>query len=729
MSILALYSATLFLSAFLIFLVEPMVAKMILPILGGAPAVWNTCVVFFQGALLAGYFYAHKTSVWMGVRRQAAIHSALLIVALWLLPIRAGAVWGAPDLRSPVAWLLARLIASAGLPLVLVFATAPLLQSWFARTKHPTASDPYFLYSASNLGSMLGLMAYPLAVEPTMSLQAQGVAWSAGYVGLVCLIWACALAMRRGGTGAAVAAPRPVTIATSPAASEPLWWLAYSLVPSSLMLSVTTHITTDVAAVPLLWVGPLALYLLSFVLVFARRPPVSHRLVTLVTPVAVLPPAIALLLGATSPYLLVVLIHLFGFFVVALMCHGELVRRRPGHQRLTAFYLWIAVGGVLGGLFNTLMAPVLFTTTLEYPVMFVAACLLRPPPRQSVETFRRGLLVAVMVAALTIAVAAVTKWFALPVQSLVTTAVVFGPALLVSAACWHRRFAFALGIAIVLFGSALYSRLYSRVEYAKRSFFGLHQVLIDREGKFRVLFDGTIIHGVEALHAPGRGEPASYFARSGPAGQVLGASSALVSRRVAVVGLGAGTLAAYAAPGDRWTFYEINPVIERIARDRRFFTFLPNARAPLEVVLGDGRLALARAAPASFDVIVVDAFSSDAIPVHLLTREAMALYTDKLAPDGFLLFHISNKYLDLAPVLRGTAGAAGLIGHKRADLDLTTAEWESGKLPSVWVYMARQSTNSGQVSGDRRWRPLSESRAIRLWTDDYSNVLAILRGI
>ena len=378
------FGLTLFVSSVLLFLVQPMVGKMILPSLGGTPAVWNTCMVFFQAALLGGYAYAHASVNWLGVRRQAALHLILLFIPLAVLPIVIGQDATPPTRGNPVFWLLGQLAWRVGLPFFVVSTSAPLLQRWFADTGHPAAKDPYFLYAASNLGSFLALLAYPLVVEPTLHLESQSVVWAGGYGALIGLILICAIVVWRsrsgGGTNPvgqdeALSGDLPATSAPTP--GRRLRWVLLALVPSSLMLGVTTHVTTDLAPVPLLWIIPLALYLLTFVFVFARKPPISHALMLRVFPFAIVPAAILVVLVELPPVpdVVLVLVQLVTFFVAAMVCHGELVASRPAAGHLTEFYLWMSVGGVLGGLFNAVISPVLFNSLIEYPLMLVAACL------------------------------------------------------------------------------------------------------------------------------------------------------------------------------------------------------------------------------------------------------------------------------------------------------------------------------------------------------------------
>jgi hypothetical protein len=374
------YTLTIFISATLLFIVQPLFARMALPFLGGAPAVWNTALTFYQAALLAGYAYAHATSAWLAPRWQATLHLLLLLVPFVVLPIHIPAGWAPPQESSPLPWLLMLLCASVGLPFFVVSATSPLLQRWFASTDHPAAADPYFLYAASNLGSMLSLFSYPIFFEPRFDLERQSRLWAVGYGLLVLFISMCALGIIRN------RGPRVGENAMEPQAIAPLSgrrrlrWTALALVPSSLMVSVTTFLSTDIAAIPLLWIMPLSLYLLTFILVFAKRPPLSHNLMLLAQPVVLLPFLIAYSAGATRPITMLIALHLITFFVLTMICHGQIARDRPHPRHLTEYYLWISVGGVLGGIFSALLAPILFSNVTEYPLMLVLACLLSSAP-------------------------------------------------------------------------------------------------------------------------------------------------------------------------------------------------------------------------------------------------------------------------------------------------------------------------------------------------------------
>ncbi len=740
----SLFAVTLFLSAALIFIVEPMAAKMVLPRLGGSPSVWNTCLVFFQAALLAGYLYAYAVSRWLGVRAQVVVHLVLLSTAFLVLPVALGDERGPvpPAGVDPVFWLLGLLGIALGLPFVLASASAPLLQRWFAGSGHPAGHDPYFLYAASNLGSMIALVSYPFIVEPNLPLALQNTVWTGGYALLLALTAACG----------AVAWRSPPVAASAPAAEERLTifrrvrWVVLALVPSSLLMGMTTFVTTDVAAIPLLWVVPLALYLLTFILVFARRPLVSHVLMVQALPILALVISFTLLTSRVTTHALFIPPHWVTFFVAAMVCHGELARDRPAPTHLTEFYVWLSVGGVMGGLFTALAAPLIFQgRPLEYPLMLVLACLMRPGPglRDSSSVQRWldlilpcaiGLMVFGMAAALRNTEAS---------MGVPALALIFGvPAL----ACWsfaERPLRFASALAAALVGLAVIGPNAGRTLHAERNFFGLLRVQdFKLQGivPVRQLTHGSTIHGSQLLNPDGTlmrpCVPTSYHHRAGPLGDVFAVydarsrgPGAILPPSVAVTGLGAGATAAYARPDETWTFYEIDPAVERVARDPRFFSYLADCQAKeMTVVLGDARLRLRDAPDHGYGLMVMDAFSSDAVPTHLLTREALRRYRDKRAAHGLLAFNISNRYLDLQPLLAALAADAGMVAYGRHDEGpKTEREVRESKDASQWIVLADAEEDLGDLPTKEGWMRLEARPGFRVWDDDFSNWPSVIR--
>jgi hypothetical protein len=731
----ALFTLTLFVSAALLFVVQPLFARMVLPLLGGTPAVWNTCMVFFQAVLLAGYAYADAAPARLGARRQAALHLGLLLLPWLVLPIAIPAYWPPPDALHPAVWLLGLLAVAVGLPFFVVSTSGPLLQRWFAGTAHPAARDPYFLYAASNLGSMLGLLSYPFVLEPSLTLSWQSRLWAAGYAALCVLTAGCAavvLRSRPAPAPAPKAAPAPQTPPPLTAGRRARWVLL-AFVPSSLLLSVTTYLTTDIAAIPLLWVLPLALYLLTFILVFARRRLVPAWFWRRSMPLVVLLVVLALLSEATEPLALVIGLHLLGLFWVGMVCHGLLAEDRPPAARLTTFYLCLSLGGVLGGLFNALVAPLLFPTVLEYPLVLVLACLLRPgaakPAADAPGRRRLDVLLPAAVGAGTAALVLAAQASGLE-PGPASVAVMFAAPLVVCYTFLERPVRFGLGVGALLLAGSLYRGVHGTPLHLTRSFFGVHRVTLSPSKAFRELVHGNTVHGRQSTD-PARARAAlTYYHRTGPAGRLMTALRGDPRlRRVGLVGLGAGSLATYAEGGQHWTYFEIDPAVSAIADDPRWFTFCRDARArgvDLDVVLGDARLTLARS-PDRFGVLVVDAFSSDAIPVHLLTREALRVYRAHLDDDGVLAFHLSNRYLDLEPVLAELAADADppLRGYVWDDRVVGQAEKEEGKLPSVWVILARDGARLGPVVSADPWVPLHRRPGLAVWTDDYSNLISV----
>ena len=730
----------MFVSAALLFLMEPMFAKMVLPFLGGTAAVWNTCLVFFQAVLLAGYAYAHVSARLLSSRGQAGLQLAVLLAALLVLPLRVPQGWMPPARHNPVGWLLLLLAVAVGAPFFALSASTPLLQKWFSHSGHPAAADPYFLYAASNSGSLLGLLAYPLLLEPWLRLTQQSRLWAWGYGFFLLLVAACALLVWRTShtTPLAASAPRPEGLVQAGAgensevlnAPRRFHWVALAFVPSSLMLGVTSTLTTDIPAIPLLWVLPLTLYLLSFVLVFARRPLFSHRWLIRRLPFLILAAAVPIVSKAVLPLLVLLPLDLSALFAIALVCHGELARSRPPARHLTEFYLWISVGGVLGGIFNALIAPLVFNSLIEFPPALVLAAAVRPPidveqdpPRARQLDFLLPMVLGVCVAAVILVLQA--KGIK-PGRTL--DILIFGYSMVRCLSFGKRPLRFALGVAALILASRIYTGPFGHILRTERSFFGVYRVTNDDANKYRVLFHGGTSHGMQSLDALRTCEPLAYYTRSGPIGQVFAAySGSAIESQVAIVGLGAGAMASYQLPGQRFIFYEIDPLVERIAEDRRYFTFISACAPQARVVLGDARLSLLDASDKGYGMIVLDAFSGDSIPLHLITREAVRIYLRKLAPRGVLAFHISNLYLDLQPVLGSLARDAGLVCLVNNDTAVDENDIRNGKFPSQWAVMARQPGDLAALARNPGWKPLPAIPRARVWTDDFSNVWTIIR--
>jgi len=740
------FTFSMFVSATLLFLVEPMLAKMALPMLGGTPAVWNTCLVFFQAVLLAGYLYAHAATKWLGRRTQITLHIAFVFTPLLVLPLHIPVGWEPPVESSPVFWILGMLSVVVGLPFFILSSSTTIMQRWFSQSGHIQANDPYFLYAASNAGSLVGLLSYPLLLEPTLRLNAQSHLWSYGYALFIALTVACGALVWRAhpGEAAVETAPRENVSNTE---SNIIWrqrlhWIALAFVPSSLMMGVTSALTTDVPAIPLFWVLPLAFYLLSFVLVFASRPTVSHEWLARRMPFFILIALIPTVFKTKFPLIFLILLYLLVLFAVSLMCHGQLARSRPRISRLTEFYLWISLGGVLGGIFNALIAPVIFPTVIEFPLVLIFAALLRPPvaqvsitPAKAARAKRNDWLLPI---ALGLSLAAVLLGLA---HSGVTLGhplliLIFGYSMVWCLGFSKRPLRFAAGLAAILIAGSLYTPQVGKILSTGRNFFGVLRVTNSPDGKQRYLIHGATLHGAQSLDPLQRREPLTYFTRSGPAGSVLnametkkyyGSTGELRKPRWAVVGLGAGSMACYLQPGESLTYFEIDPLVERFARNPQYFTFLQDCAPAAQIVLGDARLKLRNAPDSGYDLIVLDAFSGDMIPMHLLTKEALALYLRKLAPRGMVAFHISNLYLRLSPTLAALASDSGLICLMEDDFDVTPEQAAAGKFPSEWLVMARSREDLGVLASDPRWKPVHVPPETQLWTDDYSNLLRVIK--
>jgi hypothetical protein len=719
-----LFATAMFVSGFLLFLVEPMVARMVLPILGGVPMVWNGCVVFFQMTMLAGYGYAFAASRRLPLRGHVVLHAIVLTSPALVLPvlIRPGAV--APPAGNPLPWLLALLAGTVGLPFFVLSTTASVLQHWLSRTDHPNAADPYFLYAASNAGCLLALAAYPLVIEPSLTLGDQSRLWAGGYAVFAVLACACAaFAWRHGRAGVAVPAVAAARDA-SVTAGRRVRWTALAFVPSSLMLAVTSYISTDVAAVPLLWIVPLAVYLLTFTLAFGRYAAVARAVTRRALPLLAVPLALFMITRVREPLAPILLLHLGAFAAIALACHCDLAADRPGPAHVTEFYFWLSFGGMLGGLFNTLLAPQLFDSVAEYPLVVVAGCLLVTSFERSARSLKSVFPAVALVGGATVAAALVVRGMHLRLGGQVALFAI--PALLVFS---QRRnpARFGWAVATLLAAGLGLAREDGRVLDATRTFFGVYRVNEDASGRYHGLAHGTTLHGLQSLDPARRGEALTYYHSSGPFGEAWrGLPSAANGHAIAVVGLGVGTLASYATPDQHWTFFEIDPAIERIARTPQWFSFLERCAERCRVVPGDARMSLARATPASYDLIVLDAFSSDSIPLHLMTREAMDLYVSRLAPGGALLLHVSNRHLRLAPIVGRLAADRGLSAARRVETSGT--DWPEGKSGSDWIVLSRSPRDIAPLIANHQWQPLVASPSTPLWTDDFSNILSALRA-
>ncbi|MSR55491.1 MAG: hypothetical protein EXS09_19725 [Gemmataceae bacterium] len=820
-----LFGITLFVSATLLFLVQPMVGKMVLPLLGGTPAVWNTCMVFFQALLLAGYYYSHRTTTTLLTPKQVRVHSALLFVTLGAFALAAALIENhspVPIVKSlapqgsdlPFFGVLLLLAAAIGLPFFTVSTTAPLLQKWFSETGHPSAKDPYFLYAASNFGSLLALVAYPFVVEPNLTLVAQAWMWAGGFLVLTGLIFLCGKAVLN-------APPPKPPIQKSKKAPEPkpvdeplppwttrLRWLILAAIPSSLMLAVTTDVTTDMVSMPLLWVIPLALYLITFIIVFSKLTPSwVHLTATLLSPVLILlvlftktaEPVSNLDLSRAPAFVqtLLQLLPFATFFMVTLTCHGELARTRPSSKHLTNFYLLMSVGGVVGGLFNAFFAPIMFTFISEYPITLVAACFVLPQltslTQPDVKPEPRAWTVWDAVLPLLFFAAArfLSAYFADLVDGFIwlkdktgttlppktgATIVAFGLPTLCSYFLVENPRRFGAVVGAIWIGTFLTFMMNERKKDEEfrtiytRSFFG--SMKIESHWKFHRLVHGTTVHGSQQrypdeystiqvlsllgangpadalglawiadphLHFPGR-EPLTYYHRTGPVGDMFwefwqqNKQHPGRNEDVACIGLGTGSLSAYALPGRKTTFFEIDWTVRRLVEEPKHFTYIQRAKDQcgaenMEFIMGDARLSLEQT-DRKWGLMLIDAFSSDSIPAHLLTKQALELYFNRLSDDGLLALHISNRYLKLEPVVDQLVRSLGYAALKRSDHTEDSIYPDkvevSGKLASSWVIVAKKKEALGGLLDDPNWGPLESRPSVGLWTDDHTPITKAL---
>jgi len=733
-----LFALAIFTSAALVFTVQPMATKLVLPVLGGSPSVWNTAMVFFQAALLAGYAYAHLLQRIRSMKVQMGVHLTLLLLAALFLPLRISGALGDPDPAAPIAWLLTTLAISIGAPFAVLSATAPLLQAWYARVRvgHADGQNPYVLYAASNLGSFLALIAYPALIEPLMTLSGQRMGWSGGYAVFVLMVVALATVAWRWGQGKVEAAPleRSAPIPWK----EKIAWVLLAAAPASLMLGVTTHLSTDVASAPFLWVAPLALYLLTFVIAFQNRPLIPLP-ITLVIAAALGLTCLVFTAFRTGDWLMLFGLHLTTFFFLALMCHQRLAQRRPPPDRLTEFYLLLSVGGVVGGAFTALIAPVIFDGVWEYPLLLVLVGFARPLSRAPIKNSEVYLFVLAVIACIAPPMLSAmfrANWdFAWWFSNTVTgdmpmlTQMVMTVALIAGLLLRDRTPAYVAIAALIALSTHYIARGYE-AKVQERSFFGVMRIGTTNDprlgGEVHVLMHGTTLHGAQPRNPDFACMPSLYYAPMTPIGQ---ATQAMQLRHpainIGVVGLGTGAMAGYKRPEDRMTFFEIDPLVDRLARNPDNFTFISNCAAgPVRTVLGDARLTLEREPAGSYDVLLIDAFSSDAVPTHLLTVEAIQGYLNLLKPDGVVILHLSNRNLDIT--LPAAAAAQRLEApnlhqiyqENAASPDMAEASTEA-------LILSPTEAGLAQFRGSPQWQVIADTE-VRPWTDDYVNLVGSL---
>ena len=733
-----LFAVAIFTSASLVFVVQPMVTKLVLPMLGGSPSVWNTSMVFFQTALLAGYAYAHGLQKIGSIKLQVGIHLALLAAAALFLPLHINGWLGDPNPSAPIWWLLGTLALSVGAPFAVLSATAPLLQAWYARVRagHEDGKNPYVLYAASNLGSFLALLSYPILIEPLTTLSGQRWGWSGGYgvfmllvVGLALVVWTRRLDRS--------AEPAPLEKSAPIAWREKGLLVLLAAAPSSLMLGVTAHLSTDVASAPFLWVIPLALYLLTFVIAFQNRPWIPLP-ITLIIQAALGAVCVLLVAFRSANWGMAFAINLTAFFFAALMCHQLLAARRPAPDRLTEFYLLMSLGGVVGGAFTALLAPVIFNMVWEYPLVLVLVGLLRPWGRGRLD----GQYIGTIVAAAAVAASPVllSIWLDsndgargffyrfVPLGMSQLAMVMLVPAAICAFLARDRAPVFTVILLMVALSSQWIARGYDW-SYSERSFFGVMRVanVPDPQmgGDVHVLMHGTTLHGAQARHGHNECVPTLYYNVATPIGQ----SALMVQQRgpsrIGVVGQGSGAMAAYKRFADRMTFFEIDPMVDRLSRDPRWFTYISKcAEGPIDTVLGDARLTLNHQPAGSYDLLIIDAFSSDAVPTHLLTAEAIRGYLRLLKPNGVVLLHLSNRNLEITLPAVAAARSLGVPSlhqiYRETDRSPDMAEASTEAL-----ILSPTQAGLADFRRDPRWRTVAGT-SVRPWTDDYVNLFGSL---
>jgi hypothetical protein len=749
--LILIFGLSLLISAFLLFSVQFMVAKMLLPVLGGSAGVWQICQFFFQSVLLWGYGYSNWTAKFSQVYRQKFLHLGLICVGLAFLPINL--MNKNPD-NQPILWLISVLFMYVFMPIFIISASAPLLQNWFAQTDHPHSKNPYFLYAVSNLGSMLAVIGYPLVIEPYFSLSQQANLWAGGYGLLLILILVSALISQK----RLIEDNSPIVLIHKPEKKQVLQWIFLAFIPSSLMLGVTNYITTDLASFPLLWSLPLALYLVSFILTFSLPNLRIYEQTKNILPLFLAPVIVISLLKLLEPIWLLLPLHLLCFFLTSVVIHGELVKIKPEVNYITNFYLWVAVGGVLGGLFNAIAAPFLFPNMLEYPLILTVTLLSLTPSIVKVGKSKAELLQVALdsknleqideiiksknpetekesylkfISFISIGILIGCLLVGLNLQLIFTHIIEISTGLIIIFALKYvfnlTKIRLITGIILVMLLSLFYIPSMGKVLYTERSFDGVNKVLYSPKQNYHILLHGTTIHGQQSLDINRKNQPLAYFYPTGPIGELFTElHQNKPPKNIAVMGLGVGSLAGYSQAIENWTFYELDPTVEKIAKNPEYFTFLQSSKGHISVILGDGRLKINQVRDHHYDLIVMDAFSSDAIPVHLVTKEAIQLYLSKLTNTGIIAINISNKHLNLEPVLSSLTNHLGLAGLNKLDSNITLEEKALGKTSSHWILLANKYADFGQLVNNSTWQKLTKNNS-NIWTDNYSNIISTLK--
>ncbi len=717
-----LFTLTIFTSASLLFFVQPLFTRIVLPNIGGASAVWTTAMLFFQSVLIAGYLYAHVVTRYLPVAAQIGLHLALWAAALWFLPLAISETIAADWAESPALQTLILYALGVGVPFAVLSANAPLIQSWYVRSGGPSADDPYFLYGASNLGSLISLLAFPLVAEPMLGVSAIGQGWAFGFVALGALLLTCGLVALRGGMSArTITSEGMAPSSNAPTLRDYAMWALLAFIPSSLMLGVTSKISTDLGSFPLIWVIPLALYLLTFVTTFTNRPILGGRLLLQMFRLSmVILVVIATDMFTRSTTWIGIVLLLASFFVVTTMAHATLFIRRPSKEHLTLFYVTMSVGGALGGIFNSIVAPIVFNDIHELRIVVAVAAVLLVT--QAAKTTARDIASGMAIGFIALLPVSLLPVLAIDVPVLVRGLAV-GAILLGGYYYLAQRGQAAVAATAVAIAAGTYLASEDSV-LRDRSFFGAH--LVRDTTSLRQYMHGTTIHGAQRLAEFGtRPTPIVYYSLGGPMGQILTSPRGKAAKTVGIVGLGVGALSCYRQPHQDWEFYEIDKVVDEIARNPKFFTFMSSCAGDAPTHLGDARIVLDQQTGKKFDILVIDAYSSDAVPVHLTTIEAMQLYRDRLAPGGLLIFHISNRYFKIELPLGRSAAELGMAARMQFYV-VPKDKPALDDFASQVVVMAEDEAALQDIATDPRWTVLRTDGGT-LWTDDYANPLSILR--
>jgi spermidine synthase len=719
-NLVIIYAATILVSALLLFLVQPMIAKIILPLLGGAPSVWNVCMVFFQGMLLTGYFYAHFSIKYLGLKKQSVIHILLLLISLISLPI---GVYSTSNISpgNEAIWLLILLIGIIGFPFFFLSANAPMLQKWFAHTKHPSSENPYFLYAISNIGSMVALLGYPFIIEPLFTLQEQTAYWSYAYILLMGLITLCVIYMYKhfkDNNDETHHNKKSKALSWK----NRVQWSILAFIPSSLFIGATTHITTDIAAFPLLWVLPLAIYLFTFIIGFSKKAYLNIHTVSFIGLASTLVILFSsIIINIFLEFVMIsILVILIQVFSISYCCHRRLANNAPHTNHLTEYYLWISFGGMLGGIFNAFIAPNIFIASTEYLLVSIIAIAILPIIKKqiSVKKFNKYIAVGIIsfISLLILKEHISEELFLKSLYTLIPVIII----LLISRTKTRLATIAVSSLIIIIFHGVLQENQL----FKGRSFFGIYKVEKIAEQNVYTFMHGTTLHGAQYINDNDRLKTATYYNTKGPVGNVMNYVNNLAYNNIGIIGLGVGAISCLFNNKQHITFYEIDKMVEDIASNTDYFTYLNDCPPSNNVIIGDARIKIQEATNSSYDIIILDAFSSDAIPIHLITKEAIEIYLNKLSANGLLIMHITNRYLELRPVVAAIAENLNLYGVVQYDQPRVR---DISRTRSKWVVLSRNDNHINMIKKNNNdWENINKfNNNMKLWTDDYSNILEV----